>query len=521
MALLDRRTFLTITSVAMLVAGQPVNAATQETSPGSTVPSTANTTVGLVPLAKRLQDLIADPAVDCPRRIELSSLLAAVYFAQHRYGDSESTLQKLRDDTKCPLDTTTKVAILKHLGDCSYKQRDFSQAAKSYSDSLELSKTTKISPVQLTDLLWSSAGTSFRRGDYKEAANYYEQVGKSDAVSTLGRAWLYINLADTYEALEDTDSAQRLFSLSLDQFKTSLKSGPQIATTAAANTSSPSERLWHFVYGIPQASPIISWTTPTKPWAAVLCIHGFGLDSRSFDSLGTQLAKQGILAFAMDMRGFGAWQTNQGHETLQYSKFATDVHRACQAIRQSNPSLPFFLLGESMGGAIVLRSAATNPKDIDGLISSVPAAGRHNQLGEAIEVARHFIVDPEHDFDMGDQLIDVMVADPHTQSELRDDPRDRLDFSAKDLIKFNWFMKRSNSFAGKLVKPVLITQGDEDRLVKESSTIDLFHKIKIKDRNLLLLGQNQHLIFEADQFSDLLLHGVITWMRGHLTQPTK
>ena len=95
-----------------------------------------------------------------------------------------------------------------------------------------------------------------------------------------------------------------------------------------------------------------------------------------------------------------------------------------------------------------------------------------------------------------------------------------MNFSGVDCAKFDVFMRKSAKYAGEVTKPIMITQGDDDHLVKEKSTIELFHKLGVKDRTLLLLGMNQHLIFEADQFSNLLVDGIVSWMRGHVPAKT-
>ena len=55
-------------------------------------------------------------------------------------------------------------------------------------------------------------------------------------------------------------------------------------------------------------APCISWVNPlVPPKVALLCIHGLGLYSGSYQDFGTRMARVGIATFAIDVRGFGSW----------------------------------------------------------------------------------------------------------------------------------------------------------------------------------------------------------------------
>ena len=121
-------------------------------------------------------------------------------------------------------------------------------------------------------------------------------------------------------------------------------------------------------------APCISWTNPiVKPRVVLLCIHGLGLYSGSYKDFGMIMSRRGIAVYAIDVRGFGSWMKSGGKEEVDFTGCLSDIASAILSIRAAMPGLPFFLLGESMGGAIALRFASEHPEMIDGLISSVPA----------------------------------------------------------------------------------------------------------------------------------------------------
>lgn len=84
-----------------------------------------------------------------------------------------------------------------------------------------------------------------------------------------------------------------------------------------------------------------------------------------------------------------------------------------------------------------------------------------------------------------------------------------------ELIKFDSFMKSTKQKVQQLNKPVMIVQGGADPLVKPSSTIELYDAVKTKDKTLIIIGYKEHLIFENEQFSPIMMEGLTNWLRGH------
>ena len=245
------------------------------------------------------------------------------------------------------------------------------------------------------------------------------------------------------------------------------------------------------------------------------CLHSwFGIETaRSYAPLATQLASKGFAVLSMDVRGFGAWQNNQGHETLDLERALDDIHGVCNSVRASLPGLPVFLLGESRGGGIAVHSASKFHDDWDGVICSVPGAARQNETSRAFMVVVHLLRDPDEQYNVGESLIGSMTTDEAMLHRLNNDPEGRQDMSARELLQFNKFMRQNKKVANQVTSPILVTQGDRDKLVKESSTMDIFHALKSDDRNLMLLGKGEHLIFESRQIPPVMLDAITAWMR--------
>ncbi|MEI2418092.1 lysophospholipase [Orrella sp. JC864] len=126
--------------------------------------------------------------------------------------------------------------------------------------------------------------------------------------------------------------------------------------------------------------PLRAWLPEQgAPRAVIVALHGLNDYSQAFDRPARAWARQGIATYAYDQRGFGAgprpgiWA---GADTL-----AADLEAAVRAVSARHPDTPLHLLGESMGGAVIL-AALTDPAPgraaelagrIDSAVLSAPA----------------------------------------------------------------------------------------------------------------------------------------------------
>jgi alpha-beta hydrolase superfamily lysophospholipase len=127
------------------------------------------------------------------------------------------------------------------------------------------------------------------------------------------------------------------------------------------------------------ALPLRQWQPAGQPKAVILALHGFNDYSFSFDAPAKTWAAAGIATFAYDQRGFGA--TPYRGLWAGEDRMMADLRTAAALLRARYPATPLYLLGESMGGSVIMAAAAsTDPPRADGLILAAPAIwGRETQ----------------------------------------------------------------------------------------------------------------------------------------------
>ncbi|WP_158639067.1 alpha/beta fold hydrolase [Elioraea rosea] len=127
--------------------------------------------------------------------------------------------------------------------------------------------------------------------------------------------------------------------------------------------------------------PLRSWKPEGVARGVILALHGFNDYSRAFEIPSPLFTDAGWTLYAYDQRGFGGTPSRglwPGADTL-----ADDAVTAATLIRARHPSLPLILLGESMGGAVLLLAGSrASPPPADGYVLSAPAVWGGETMGD-------------------------------------------------------------------------------------------------------------------------------------------
>ncbi|MBY0549316.1 MAG: lysophospholipase [Candidatus Obscuribacterales bacterium] len=251
----------------------------------------------------------------------------------------------------------------------------------------------------------------------------------------------------------------------------------------------------------------------TKPWCAVLCLHGLTLHKDSYARLANRLSSTGIATYAMDTRGFGDFRKIAGKDRIDFNGTFADVRQNLLYIRKAHPDLPVFLVGESMGGALALQSAAKNPELVDGVLSSVPHANaRGGTILKAVLIGLKAVVKgPNTEIDI-EQLARGITEKPKLERKIVDDPQVRTKLTIAELFRVKKMMKDNKKFAPSVtVQPLVIVQGWRDKLMKPKDSIDIMNKVGTPNKDLVVVGQSEHLILEEGQYTDYVLDALLSW----------
>ncbi len=120
------------------------------------------------------------------------------------------------------------------------------------------------------------------------------------------------------------------------------------------------------------------WRAET-PRAVIIAVHGMNDYANAFSMAGKWWAENAdITTYAYDQRGFGrspGFGRWPGEGAMK-----ADLRAAVAAAHEKHPDIPVFVLGHSMGAAVVMVTAAEAPLDADGLILASPGVWGGRQM---------------------------------------------------------------------------------------------------------------------------------------------
>lgn len=480
--------------------------------------------------------------LEANERTELLYLLAAIQYQADQYPSALANLLEVEKARGNSATTRSSALLERRIGSCYWGMRKSAEAISYYKKSLDIISKLNPSDPLIPLLLESITGSYVYAKDYKNAEEYGKQFlaaaekqAQSDDLDALGALfWARIQMANIYRNTNNDASREKMAAEILPMLERFLKlisnfqkKGGDDEVRLLRETfeekyinefhpETSADYLWLANEFRMRSLPLIHWGPDDSAKAAILCIHGLGLDNRAFSDFGKTMAQKGYSVYAMDVRGFGSWQSAQGQEDVQFSESIKDIQSMLNVIHKREPNIPVFLLGESMGGAIALRGAAAYGSQLAGVISSVPSAELFQQRRMGFAVAAHLLQGKNRPFRVGDMITEQATSNQALSDKWKQDSKAKMEMSPKELIKFAVFM-RSTKKECELIKktPTFVVQGLKDRLVKPEGTVQLFEAVPCEDKNLLIVGTAEHLMFETFTPSKLLIDALTTWIDDH------
>jgi len=266
--------------------------------------------------------------------------------------------------------------------------------------------------------------------------------------------------------------------------------------------------------------PLRVWLPTGKPRAVILALHGFNDYSNAFTGPAEAWTKDGIATYAYDQRGFG--EAPQRGRWPGEQRLTDDLATASRLIHARHPGVPLYLLGESMGGAIVIAAvtgaAGTPPPITDGIILTAPAVWGRDTMnvferaalwtGDALFpsmtlTGRGLKIKPSDNIEM----LRGLSRDPLVIKETRVD-------TIKGLVDL---MDTALAAAPKVTVPMLLLAGDRDEVVPPGATRTWIEHLPYQSRmtrRIALYADGYHMLLR-DLEAPTVLHDVASWIGDH------
>jgi alpha-beta hydrolase superfamily lysophospholipase len=266
-----------------------------------------------------------------------------------------------------------------------------------------------------------------------------------------------------------------------------------------------------------------SWLPEGEPQAVLLALHGFNDYSRAFKAPGEWWAERGVATYAYDQRGFGETPYRglwAGSEAL-----VDDLKTATRLLRARHPGTPLFLLGDSMGGAVVLVAlTGADPPEVDGAILVAPAVWARSEMPfymrGALWVAARLVPWAE----VSGEGLDIQASD--NIERLREMGRDPLFIKRTRIGALEGLtdlMSEALDGGGRLRAPSLLLYGEKDEIIPREPTLALWRRLPNGPRRAqrpALYADGWHMLLQ-DLGAERVLTDIAAWIAdSHVPLPS-
>lgn len=255
-----------------------------------------------------------------------------------------------------------------------------------------------------------------------------------------------------------------------------------------------------------------------KPKCILVVSHGIGGHSGRYEHLVDAFDGRNVSVYALDHRGHGDSEGKRGHVD-SFLDYVYDLKFFMNMIKNAHPSLPVFLIGHSMGGAIALRFALTYQKDIAGLIlcgvAVKPIVNKSNFAMTMFNFASKFASGATIESGLDAALlshdkaeVDKYLADPKIHG--------KISFHlASELFRNAQFCLDR---ADEIRIPLLLIHGRDDKICDFKGSEALFEKAKSLDKKIIIYDGLYHEIMnEVEKERMKVLNDVKNWVRSKVS----
>jgi alpha-beta hydrolase superfamily lysophospholipase len=218
--------------------------------------------------------------------------------------------------------------------------------------------------------------------------------------------------------------------------------------------------------------------------------------------------------YAPDVRGNGRSPGQRGY-VERWDEYREDLRRFIAVVRQEEPDQPIFLLGNSLGGLIVLDYVLHFPEGIRGVIAASPPLGRLGVPAPLLALGRILSrVWPRFSVRTGMDL-SGLARDPGVVETVLADPRFHRLGTARLSTEVDSAIKRVQAAAPRFPLPLLVLHGSADRMVPPDGSRAFVPRVGHPDRQLREYAGAFHVLF-ADLDREQVLTDVEQWIAARL-----
>jgi alpha-beta hydrolase superfamily lysophospholipase len=257
------------------------------------------------------------------------------------------------------------------------------------------------------------------------------------------------------------------------------------------------------------------WLPEGEVRAVLVIVHGLAEHSGRYMNVVNRFVPLGYAVYGIDHIGHGRSEGRRLY-VERFADYTEPLKTYVDMVRCWQPDKPIYLVGHSMGGLIGLLYLLDHQKGMAGAVLSGPAVKPPGDIPAAVIFVGRLLsvllpgmglVPP---VDAGGVCSDPAVV----KAYLADPLVYRGKLTARLGAELIAAMGRARAEANRITLPLLILQGDADRLVDPSGAQVLYEKVASSDKKLVVYKGFFHEVFNEPQH-DLVLSDVERWVERH------
>jgi len=290
---------------------------------------------------------------------------------------------------------------------------------------------------------------------------------------------------------------------------------PRLAPPGPGPTA-PKLAAGHLIAADGLELPLRSWLPEdgAPPSAVILALHGFNFYSEFFEEPAKFWAARGLATYAYDQRGFGA--APDPGRWGGTAAMTADLIAAARALRIRYPDTPLYLLGDSMGGAVVLAAlGAAEPPPNDGAILVAPAVWARSTLPLSYRFSLWIGAHTLPWLKVSGRGLGIQASD--NIEMLRELGRDPLVIKETRIDAIHGLvdlMDAALAAAPRIETPALLLYGAKDEVVPEAPSLQLWQDLPetARGRQRRALYEDGWHILLRDLEAEVVLGDIAAWI---------
>jgi alpha-beta hydrolase superfamily lysophospholipase len=258
------------------------------------------------------------------------------------------------------------------------------------------------------------------------------------------------------------------------------------------------------------------WLPESARHAHLAIVHGFAEHSGRYAYTAEALARRGYAVHALDLRGHGRSEGDRAY-VRSANEYLLDVRAFLERVRERAAGRPVFLLGHSLGGAIVALALCVEPPGVRGALLSgavlpvAPTLGSRIQRWIALALGRLAPRLPTIKLKSSD-----VSRDPEQVAKYDSDPLNyRGRIRAGLAAAMTRAVDRIKRDVPQIRMPLLIMHGTADALANPDGSIAFYERVASADKTLKLYEGLYHEILNEPE-RDQVIADIAAWMDARL-----